>query len=114
MFSTNSTIKVGHGVEYAYDVVDWAPFNMKLVEGVDHYVTIVTDDMDTITITKDTRLLTARGIWVRADRLEQGEVLKHSPCNTTVLQRIWLKTPIDMYEVSGTDYVTVNGFVIDC
>lgn len=113
MFSTNSTIKVGHGVEYAYDVVDWAPFTMKLVDGVDHYVTIVTDDMDTITVTKDTKLLTARGVWVRADKLEQGEVLKHSPCNTTVLQRIWLKTPIDMYEVSGTDYVTVNGFVID-
>lgn len=113
MFSTNSTIKVGHTVEHAYDVVEWAPFNMKLVEGVTDYVAILTDDIDTIVLTKDTRILTARGTWVRVEKLQQGELLKHMISNKTVLNIIPLKSPIDMYEVSSTDYVTVNGFVID-
>lgn len=112
MFSTNSRIKVGYGVEYAYDVEGRTPFSMKLVENVTDYVAILTDDIDTIVLTKDTRILTARGVWVCVDKLEQGELLKNVVSNKTVLNIIPLKSPINMYEVSDTDYVIVNGFYI--
>lgn len=112
MFSTNSTIKVGYGVEKAYDAYEHTPFKMKLVEDVTDYVAILTDDIDTIVLTKDTRILTARGVWVCVDKLEQGELLKNVVSNKTVLNIIPLKSPINMYEVSDTDYVIVNGFYI--
>lgn len=113
MFSTNSKIKVGYGVEYAYDAYEHAPFKMKLIEDVTDYVAILTDDIDTIVLTKDTKILTARGVWVKVENLEQGELLKNVVNNKTVLNIIPLKSPIDMYEVSDTDYIVVNGFFID-
>lgn len=113
MFSMNSKIKIGHSIEYAYDVEGRTPFHMELVENVTDYVAILTDDIDTIVLTKDTRILTVRGIWVRVDKLEQGELLKNVVNNKTVLNIIPLKSPINMYEVSNTDYVIVNGFYID-
>ncbi len=112
MFSTNSKIKIGYGVEYAYDVEGCTPFSMKLVENVTDYVAILTDDIDAIVLTKDTRILTARGLWVSVDKLEQGELLKNVVNNKTVVNIIPLKSPINMYEVSDTDYVIVNGFYI--
>lgn len=113
MFATNSKIKVGHTMEQAYDVVEWAPFTMKLVEGVTDCIEIVTNDIDTIVLTSDTRLLTARGLWKRACDLQQCELLKNLVANKTVLNVIKLKSPIDMYEVSNIDYVVVNGFYVD-
>lgn len=114
MFSTNSKIKVGYGVEYAYDAYEHTPFKMKLIEDVTDYVAILTDDdNNTIVLTKDTKILTARGLWVRVEKLEQGELLKNVVNNKTVLNIIPLKSPINMYEVSDTDYIVVNGFYID-
>lgn len=113
MFATSSKIKVGYGVEYAYDAYEHTPFKMKLIEDVTDYVAILTKDIDTIVLTKDTRILTARGLWVRVENLEQGELLKNVVNNKTVINIIPLKSPIDMYEVSGTDYVIVNNFFID-
>lgn len=113
MFATNSKIKVGYGVEYAYDAYEHTPFKMKLIENVTDYVAILTDDIDIIVLTKDTKILTARGLWVRVENLEQGELLKNVVNNKTVLNIIPLKSPINMYEVSDTDYVVVNGFYID-
>lgn len=113
MFATDSRIKVGYGVEYAYDAYEHTPFKMKLVENVTDYVAILTDDLYTILLTPDTRILTARGIWVSIDKLERGELLKNVTSNKTVLNIIPLKSPINMYEVSNTDYVIVNGFYID-
>lgn len=113
MFATNSKIKIGHTMEQAFDVVVWAPFTMKLVEDVTDCIEIVTDDIDTIVLTSDTKLLTARGLWKQAGDLQQGEVLKNLVANKTVLNVIKIKSPIDMYEVSNTDYVIVNGFYID-
>lgn len=113
MFATNSTIKVGYVVEKAYDAYEYTPFKMKLIEGVTDYFAILTDDIDTIVLTKDTKILTARGVWVRVENLQQGELLKNVVNNKTVLNIIPLKSPINMYEVSDTDYVIVNGFYID-
>lgn len=113
MFSTNSKIKVGYGVEYAYDAYEHTPFKMKLIEDVTDYVAILTDDIDTIVLTKDTKILTARGVWVSVDKLERGELLKNAVNNKTVLNIIPLKSPINMYEVSDTDYIVVNGFYVD-
>lgn len=113
MFSTNSKIKVGYGVEYAYDAYRHTPFKMKLIKDVTDYVAILTNDIDTIVLTKDTRILTARGLWVRVENLDKGELLKNVVNNKTVLNIIPLKSPINMYEASDTDYVVVNGFYID-
>lgn len=113
MFATDSKIKIGHAIEQAYDVVEWCPFTMKLVEDVNDCVEIVTNDIDTIVLTSDTRLLTASGLWKRASDIQQGEILKNLAANKTVLNVIKIKSPIDMYEVSNTDYVIVNGFYVD-
>lgn len=114
MFSTNSDIKVGHRIEKAYDVYEHTPFDMELHIGVEGSVAIVTDDIDTIVLTPNTRILTARGLWKRVADLQRGEVLKNIIGNKVILNIIKLKSPISMYEVSGTGYVTVNGFIIDC
>lgn len=113
MFSTNSNVKVGHKVEKAWDVYEHTPFDMELHVGVDDSVAIVTDDIDTIVLTPDTRILTARGLWKRVCELQRGEVLKNVIGNKVILNIIRLKSPISMYEVSGTDYVIVNNFYID-
>lgn len=113
MFSVNSNLKIGHTIEKAYDVYERTPFKMDLVQDVKEYVAILTDDIDTIVLTKDTKILTARGLWVAVEKLQRGEVLKNMVGNKTVLNIIPLKSPIDMFKVTNTDYVIVNSFYID-
>lgn len=112
MFSTNSTIKVGHRIEYAFDAYEHTPFGMTLHEDCEHIIHIITDTTD-IYVSPETRLLTARGIWKRADKLQQGEQLKHVAYSATILYVDEVELIMDMYEVNNTDYVIVNGFYLD-
>lgn len=112
MFSTSSTIKVGHRVEYAFDAYEHTPFGMTLHEDCEHIIHIITDTTD-IYVSPETRLLTARGIWKRANKLQQCEQLKHVACSATILYVDEVELTIDMYEVNNTDYVIVNGFYLD-
>lgn len=112
MFLTSSTIKIGHRVEYAFDAYEHTPFGMTLHEDCEHIIHIITDTTD-IYVTPETKLLTARGIWKWADKLQQGEQLKHVAGSATILYVDRVALTMDMYEVSGTDYVIVNGFYLD-
>lgn len=112
MFYAGSSIKIGYRVEHAFDVYEQTPFDMTLHENCEHIIHIITDVTD-IYVTPETRLLTARGIWKRADKLQQGELLKHVSCNATILYVDRVALTMDMYEVSETDYVIVQGFYID-
>lgn len=112
MFYAGSNIKIGHRVEYAFDVYEHTPFDMRLHENCEHVIHIITDVTD-IYVTPETRLLTARGTWKRADKLQQGELLKHVSCNATILYVDRVALTMDMYEVNNTDYVIVNGFYLD-
>lgn len=111
MFYIGSYIKIGYRMELAYDLHK-APFDMALHEDCEHIIHIITDTTD-IYVSPETRLLTARGIWKRADKLQQGEQLKHVSCSATILYVDRVALTMDMYEVSGTDYVIVNGFYLD-
>lgn len=112
MFATESNIKIGHRIEKAYDVVEYAPFTMTLYENCEHIIHIITDTTD-IYVTPDTRLLTARGVWKRANKLQQGELLKGLSCNTAVFEIDRVTLTLNMYKVDNTDYVWVNGLCID-
>lgn len=112
MFYVGSTIKVGNRVEHAFDTYEHTPFGMTLHENCEHIIHIITDTTD-IYVTPETRLLTARGIWKRADKLQQGEQLKHVACSATILYVDRVALTMDMYEVSDTDYVIVNGLYLD-
>lgn len=114
MFEINSRLKIGYSVEYAYDMEDKTPFEMILVNDVTDYVALLTNGgLDTLTVTADTRILTARGTWKRISELKQGELLKHNPYNVEVLNIVPLTSPVNMYKVDNTDYVVVNGFYIE-
>ena len=112
MFYAGSSIKVGHRVEYAFDAYEHTPFGMTLHEDCEHIIHIITDTND-IYVSPQTRLLTARGVWKCADRLQQGEQLKHVACSATILYVDRVELTMDMYEVNNTDYVIVNGFYLD-
>lgn len=112
MFYAGSSIKIGHKVEYAFDVYEHTPFDMTLHENCEHIVHIITDLTD-IYVTPETRLLTARGTWKRADKLQQGELLKHVSCNTTILYVDRVTLTLDMYNAYNSDYFIVNGFTVD-
>lgn len=113
MFSVNSNLKIGHRIEKAYDIVEYAPFTMTLVPDVDNAVHIITDTTD-IYVTPDTRLLTARGVWKRANKLQQGEQLKGLSCNTKIVNLVKTNKVIDVFCVHNTDYIWVNGLCLDC
>lgn len=112
MFYAGSSLKVGHRVEHAFDAYEHTPFLMTLHEDCEHIVHIITDTTD-IYVSPETRLLTARGIWKRANKLQQGEQLKHVACNATILYVDIVALTMGMYEVNNTDYVIVNGFYLD-
>lgn len=112
MFYVGSSIKVGHRVEHAFDAYEHTPFNMTLHEDCEHIIHIITDTTD-IYVTPETRLLTTRGIWKSAGKLQQGEQLKHVACSATILYVDRVELTMDMYEVNNTDYVIVNGFYLD-
>lgn len=112
MFSVNSDIKIGHRIEKAYDIQGHTPFTLMSVPKVKSAVLIDTD-YDTIIVSTDTRFLTARGIWKRADKLQQGELLKTVSFNATILRIIPCREPIEMFYACDSDYFTVNGFTID-
>ena len=112
MFYAGSSIKVGHRVEHAFDAYEHTPFYMTLHEDCEHIIHIITDTTD-IYVSPHTQLLTARGTWKRANKLQQGELLKHVSCNATILYVDIVALTMDMYEVNNTDYVIVNGFYLD-
>lgn len=112
MFYVGSHIKIGHRFEHAFDAYEHTPFGMTLHENCTHIIHIITDTND-IYVTPDTMLLTARGTWKRADKLQQGELLKHVSCNATILYVDRVALTMDMYKVNNTDYVIVNGFYLD-
>lgn len=112
MFAMESNIKIGHRIEKAYDVQGHTPFTMMSVPPVKDTIMIVTD-YDNIIVTDDTYVLTARGKWKMVCDLQQGELLKTVSCNAKILRFIESDEPHDMYYVSNTDYIIVNGFYID-
>lgn len=112
MFYAGSSIKVGHRVEYAFDAYEHTPFGMTLHEDCEYIIHIITDTTD-IYVSPETRLLTARGTWKLADKLQQGEQLKHVACSATILYVDRVALTMNMYEVSDTDYIIVNGLYLD-
>ena len=112
MFSVSSDIKIGHRIEKAYDVQGRTPFTMMSVPAVKDAVLIDTD-YDTIIVSDDTYIQTARGLWKMVCDLQQGELLKTVSCNAKILRLVPCREPIKMYYVTNTDYVVVNGFYID-
>ena len=112
MFSVSSNIRIGHRVEKAYDAVGRTPFTLMRVPKVENAVMIDTD-CDCIIVSTDTRLLTARGIWKRADKLQQGELLKCVSCNAKITRLIPCVEPIEMFYACNSDRFCVNSFFID-
>ena len=112
MFYAGSNIKIGHRVEKAYDVQGNTPFTMTSMSKVDNAVLIDTDT-DTIIVSDDTYILTARGKWKMVCDLQQGELLKTVSCNAKIMRLVPCRKPLNMYYVSNTDFVIVNGFYID-
>lgn len=112
MFSVSSNIRIGHRVEKAYDVVGRTPFTLMRVPKVENAVMIDTD-CDCIIVSTDTRLLTARGIWKRADKLQQGELLKRVSCNAKIIRLVPCREPIEMFYACNSDRFCVNWFFID-
>ena len=111
MFSVSSNMRIGHRVEKAYDINN-PPFTLMRVPKVDNGLVIETD-CDNIIVSTDTRLLTARGIWKQADKLQQGELLKTVSYNAKITRLISCRLPIEMFYAYNSDRFCVNGFFID-
>lgn len=112
MFSVISRMKLGHSVEFAYDLEGKTPFTMTKVKDINGFY-LVSTDYSYIAVSKDTKFLTARGLWVTVDKLQVGELVKGQFGNMIVSTIRYVKKPIDMYKVTNTDYIVVNSFYID-
>lgn len=112
MFPVNSRIRIGHRVEYAFDVVGRTPFTMMSVPAVKDAVLIITD-CDNIILSDDTYILTARGNWKMVCDLQQGELLKTVSCNAKILRLVKCDEPVNMFYASNSDRFVVNNFFID-
>lgn len=112
MFSVISRMKLGHSVEFAYDLEGKTPFTMTKIKEVKGFY-LVSTDYSYIAVSKDTKFLTARGLWVTVDKLQIGELVKGQFGNMIVSTIRYINNHIDMYKVTNTDYVIVNSFYID-
>ena len=110
MINPTEHIKIGHRMEYAFDIVDNAPF--VLTEHTVDGALIVLTNQGMVTVTADTRLQLSNGCWIRADMLRPYKHgLKHFNGVAVVMDIIDLDIDT-MYFVQDTDYVNVNGFYI--
>ena len=113
MFACDLKMKLGHQVEYAFDVFnrDHLPFIMTEYD-CEQGITICTN-MGSICVTPDTMLMTPRGMWKWADQYKVGQSLKHVSGNAVIVGIYNHKNPMHMFQVCDTDYVIVEGFYIN-
>lgn len=112
MFSVLSRMKLGHSVEFAYDLEGKTPFTMTKIKEVRGFY-LVSTDYSYIAVSKDTKFLTARGLWVTVDKLQVGELVKGQFGNMMVSTIRYINKPIDMYHAFNSDMFIVNSFYID-
>lgn len=110
MISLQDTIKIGHTVEYVFDMIGYTPFGMRDMHK-DNCM-IVSTDYGCIIVTDDTRIMRSDGTYIRASQIKPyTHSLKHV-AGVAVVKDVYYTDPQVMAEISDTDYVIVNGFYI--
>ena len=113
MFEVTSLMKIGHEVEYAFDVFNRKTLPFVMMNYLEPNAITISTNMGEITVSRDTQLQTSRGVWKFADKFCVGQSLKHVSGNA-VINAIWNNTTSrEMYSVCDTDYVIVNGFYLE-
>lgn len=100
--------------EYAYDCCNRNDILLRVTTNSN--VMLIKTNYDSIVVTSDTKILTAKNKWVQADSLKPGDKLKHDLMRTSVVATIEQYNCKDYNMLKIVDckrgYLVVNGLFI--
>ena len=113
MFEVTSKMKIGHEVEYAFDVYNRKNLPFIMANYLEPNAVTICTNMGDITVSRDTQIQMMRGNWKFVDKLAVGQALKHVSGHAVITGFYNHNEPTEMYQVLDTDYVIVEGFYLE-